>query len=185
MYKGLIAIISLLLGCSLIASCAATPDFDSQLNPIVKPYLFSIAQWESRVIPYEVNKWISGRNEKIDDKVSVVTEYFSLVERINALKSDGRHDNSASLEAELSRLQEQKAALEDVVERIIAEQIEETLAELYIFHPVDNYIGLKVNFPPVNFELEKPPHLLVISPRHKIESMREITLRPDISLEEI
>jgi predicted nucleic acid-binding Zn-ribbon protein len=158
----------------------------------VKPYLFSIARWELRAIPDELNQWIFGREEKIDDEIGVVTEYFSATKRINTLKSeieaantgDGESD-LASLEAELNRLQERKMALEDTVERIIEKQITETLAQQGIFNPIDKYIRLKVNFPPVNFELEKPPHLLVISPRDRIESMREITLRQNISLEEI
>ncbi|GAI31284.1 unnamed protein product, partial [marine sediment metagenome] len=158
----------------------------------MKPYLFSIARWELRAIPDELNQWIFGRQEKIDDEIRVVTEYFSATKRINTLKSEIEAANTgngesdlASLEAELSRLQERKMALEDTVERIIEKQITETLAQQGIFNPIDKYIRLKVNFPPVNFELEKPPHLLVISPRDRIESMREITLRQNISLEEI
>lgn len=134
----------------------------------MKPYLFSIAQWESRAIPHELNKWICGRNEKINDRIGMVTEYFSLVERMNALRSEIEAINagsglgdSASLEAELNSLEAQRTALADAVETIIEEQIKETLDEQGIFHPVDNYIGLKVNFPPVNFKLEKPPYLLV------------------------
>ena len=192
MYKGLIATLGVLLVCWLGGGCAPTPDFDSQLSSIVEPYRFSIAQWEFRAIPQEVNKWICGRNEKINDKIGMVTEYFSLVERMNALRSEMEAINAgsglgdlASLEAELDSLEAQRVALADAVERIIEEQIKETLAEQGIFHPVDKYIGLKVNFPPVNFKLEKPPYLLVISPRDRIESMREITLRQNISLEEI
>ncbi|GAH25508.1 unnamed protein product, partial [marine sediment metagenome] len=71
------------------------------------------------------------------------------------------------------------------VERIIASQIKEVLAEQGIFNPVDEHIKLKVNFPPLNFKLEKLPHLLVISPRDRIESMREIALQQNLSLEEM
>ena len=70
------------------------------------------------------------------------------------------------------------------VERIIARQIKEALAQEGIFNPTDNYIRLKVSFPPLYFKLEEPPHLLVISPRDRIESIREITLQPNLSLEE-
>ena len=70
-------------------------------------------------------------------------------------------------------------------ERIIARQIEEVLSEEGIFNPMDKYIRLKVHFPPLDFNLEPPPHLLVISPRDRIESMREILLQPNLSLEEI
>jgi len=187
-----IAMISLLLVCFLGVGCAPAPDFDSSLKSIVKPYRFSIVKWESRAIPQEVNRLVFGRHEKVDDEVRVVTEYFSLTEQINALNSEieainrgDAHGDLASLQAKLNELQEQKTALEDTVVRIIVGQIKETLAQQGIFNPFDKYIGLKVNFPPLNFRLEKPPHLLVISPRDRIESMREITLQQGISLEEI
>jgi len=70
------------------------------------------------------------------------------------------------------------------VERIIASQITETLAQEGIFNPMDKYIRLRVSFPPLYFKLEEPPKLLVVSPRDRIESIREILLQPDISLKE-
>jgi len=147
-----------------------------------------MVKWESRTIPHQVKQWIFGRHEKVDDEVQTVAEYFSLVERIKALKSGieainaGRGQGDlASLETELNMVGEQKTALEGTVERIIAGQIKEILAQHGIFNP----IGLKVHFPPLNFKLERPPHLLVISPRDRIESMREITLKQDIGLEQI
>ncbi len=179
----------LLLLCLLSGSCAPSQSFDAHLKSIVKPYLFSIAMWELRAIPDELNQWIFGRQEKVDDEVRVVKEYFSSIERIKTLKSEikaantGNGENDlASLEAELNRLQERKMALEGTVERIIEKQIRDTLTQQGIFNPI---IELKVNFPPVNFKLEKPPYLLVISPRDRIESMREITLMPNLILEEI
>jgi len=179
----------LLLVCLLSGSCAPSRDFDAHLNSIVKPYLFSIAGWESRAIPHELNQWIFGRQEKIDDEIGVVTEYFSSTERIKTLKSEiesadtGNEENDlALLEAELYRLQERKTALAGVVERIIEKQIRDTLTQQDIFNPI---IELKVNFPPVNFKLEKTPYLLAISPRDRIETMREITLKPSLILEEI
>ncbi len=114
----------------------------------------------------------------------MVTEYFSATKRINTLKSEIEAANTgevesdlASLEAELNRLQEPKMALEDTVGRIIEKQITETLTQHGIFNPIDKYIRLKVNFPPVYFKLEKPPHLLLVSPRDRIENIRTITLR--------
>ncbi len=180
---------NLLLLCLLGGSCAPSRGFDVHLNPIVKPYLFSIVGWESGAIPHELNQWIFARHEKIDDEIRVVTEYFSYTERIKRLKSEievasigNREGDLASLEAELNRLQERKIALAGRVERIIEKQIRDTLTQQGIFNPV---IELRVSFPPVNFKLEKPPCLLVISPRDRIESMREITLKPSLILEEI
>jgi len=158
----------------------------------VEPYRFSIVKWEAKVVFDELNQWIFSGNEKIDDEVHLVADYFSLVERIKtimleieAINSSNGQGNLTSLEAEFNRLQEQKAALQDTVERIIERQIRETLAQQGIFNPIDEYIKLEIGFPPVNFKLDKPPYLLVISPRDRIESMREITLLPSLGLEEI
>ena len=188
----LVACMSLLLVCLFGGSCSPTQDFDNRLKSIVEPYRFSIVKWEAKVIFDEANQLILGTNDKTDDEVHLVTDYFSLVERIDILKSEIGVINSGSgqgdltsLEAELNRLQEQKAALRETVERIIERQVRETLAQQGILNPIDEYIRLEVGFPPVNFKLEKPPYLLVVSPRDRIESVREIALLPNLSLEEI
>jgi len=166
----------------LLVGCVPARNFDTSLGSIVKSYRFSILKWESATILHELNQWIFGKHKKIDNEVQIVTEYFDTVARIKSLRSEG---DQASLRAELNRLQERKIALEDAVERIIARQIKESLGQQGIFNPIDKYIRLKVSFPPLNFKLEKPPHLLVISPRDRIETTRKIVLRQNLSLEEI
>lgn len=185
----LILIVSLLMVGLFISGCGATRNFDECLNSIVKPYGFSILTWESRVIPGEIAQWVHGWLENIDDEADIVTEYFSTVEQLKALKREIQGVNSgtkqgdlALLETELTMLKERKLGLENTVERIIEKQIKETLTEERIFNPITS---LKINFPPLNFKLERPPHLLVISPRDRIESIREIILKQDISIEEM
>ncbi len=189
----LITIVSgFLLVCWLGDSCTSNQDFDARLSSIVKPYRFSIAKWESVAIPHEMNQWIFNGYQKNGDGIGVVTEYFSFITRIKTLKSEiqsinagNRQGDSASLESELSRLQEQRKTLENTVEKTIERQIRETLVQQGIYNPIDKYVKLKVGFPPVNFTLEEPPYLLVISPKERIESMREILLQPNLSPEEI
>ena len=178
----LVVAVSLPLVCLLLVGCVPARNFDTSLGSIVKSYRFSILKWESATILHELNQWIFGKHKKIDNEVQIVTEYFTTVARIKSLRSEG---DQASLRAELNRLQERKIALEDTVERIIARQIKESLGQQGIFNPIDKYIRLKVSFPPLNFKLEKPPHLLVISPRDRIETTRKIVLRQNLSLEEI
>ena len=180
----------LLLVCLLGGSCAPGKDFDSCLSSIVKPYRFNIVSWEfETLLGGEKQSTLAG---EVEDELGQVRKYFSLVERINSLKSemeaieyDDRQGDLASLEAELNILEGQKAALEEVVRRTITRQIKETLAQQGIFNPLDKHIGLEVGFPPLDFRLEQPPYLLVVSPRYRIESTREIALQPSISLEEI
>jgi hypothetical protein len=149
-------------------------------------------KWELEAIPCAVGQRLFGNHEEIDDQTDTVIDYFSLVEQIKSLKweidainAGNEQGDLASLEAELNSLQEQRTALTDKVERIIASQIKEVLAEQGIFHPMDKYIKLKFNFPPLNFRLEKLPYLLVISPRDRIESTREIPLQQNLSPEEM
>jgi hypothetical protein len=168
-------------------SCAPAPDFDSSLKSIVKPYQFSIARWELKALPEEL---FAGSGITADDEASVVVEYFSLVVQIKSLEAEiaainagYKTSDSASLEAELYRLKAQKTALTNEVGKIIAKQIREVLAEQGIYNPLDNSIKLKAGFPPLLFELEPPPHLLVVSPRDRIESMREIHLQQELTVE--
>ena len=180
---------SFLLVFILGSSCIAEEDFDTQLQTIVQPYLFSIARWESRTIPQEVKQWLFQVEERVDGEISVVTEYFAATMRIKTLGAEiaatsagNSRNDPALLEAELQELQAQKIILQDTVERIIEKQVRDTLTRQSIFNPI---IALRVSFPPVNFKLEKPPYLLVISPRERIESMREITLKTSLIPEEM
>ncbi len=185
-------VISLLSLCLFSGSCSPARGFDYQLGPIVKPYRFSIVKWEFKTIPSEAKQWLFGKHGKNDDQTDMVAEYFLLVKRIKSLESeittinaDNEQGDLASIEAEVNRLQEQRMVLAGKVERIITKQIKEALAQEGIFNPMDKYIRSKVGFPPLDFRFENPPHLLVISPRDRIESMREITLQQNLSLEEM
>jgi len=111
----LIVTMSVLLVCLLTAGCTAVQDFDSRLRSILKPYGFSIVKWEFRTIPYEVKGLVFDRHKKIDSQD--VIEYFASVEQLKTLRSEieainsgTKQGDSASLEAELNRLQEQTMA---------------------------------------------------------------------------
>ena len=182
--------ISLLLLFLLSGSCSSVPDFDDKLDSIVHPHRFSVVRWEVWAISDEVRQWLC-REQADYSQTETVIEYFSLVEQIKDLEKEiatvsagEKQSDLARLEDELDSLQEQRTALIGRVENIIASQIKEVLDEQDIFHPLDEYVKLEVNFPPVNFKLGQLPYLLVISPRDRIESIREIALRPDLTLEE-
>ncbi|MFC2014594.1 hypothetical protein ACFLUP_01210 [Chloroflexota bacterium] len=129
--------------------CVSGQDFDARLNQIAEPHLFSIAGWEFNAARQEIGQWLSGSEEElIENEIRVVTEYFDSVER--------------------------KPVLALVVEKIIEKQVQDTLTQQGIFNPITQE---DFNFPPVNFRLEELPLLLVISPRNRIESTREIVLK--------
>jgi hypothetical protein len=176
------SILVLLLAC-LLGGCA-TSEFDDNFNDIVKPYRFNFVGWELGAFAHETRQWLGGEETEIPSRT--VREYFSLVEQIRALEREiaSETGDTAEFEAELNELEEQRLALVGSVEEIIADQIREVLNEQCIYNPWDESIGLKLTFPPVNFVMGKLPYLLVVSPRDHIESIREIALRGDLTLEE-
>lgn len=140
----------------------------------------------------EAGKAIRSNTAKVDDEAGTVAGYFSTVGEIKKLRSDisainsgGRQGDIAVLEAELDELQRRNTGLAGTVERILEKQVREVFSRQGVFNPLYKYLRLKVPFPPLNFRLESPPYLLVVSPREKIESMREITLQQNIGLEEM
>ena len=182
--------LSLLISTLLVASCAfSTGDFDRQLRSIVEPYSFSLLKWEITTLADELKQVFMPGEKVSGDEAQIVGEYFSLVGQIQVLEleidvarpADGAY--LASLQRQLEGLQQRRAALEDTAEEILEKQIEEVLIEEGIVNPLDKYLTLKFVFPPVNFEFEKPPHLLVISPRDRIELVRRILLIQNLSLD--
>ena len=166
--------------CLFSAGCVSAGDFDYRLDSIVKPYSFSIMGWELENISGAIGQ--SGRDGEagVTGGPEQVRQYFSLVEQIKTLEAEieavtdsGEEGELVALEAELGGLKRQKVALRGVVEAVLAGQIREALSGQGIS-----------KFPPLNFRLDKPPRLLVVSPRDRIESIREICLRQELSLEE-
>lgn len=183
--------LSLILLLGLIGtSCISGRDFNKRLSSIVKPYLFSRVSWELKTILGIVKQ--ETTNPKIEDEIKLVTDYFSIIEQIRKLKSEiaaikngSKSGDSVSLNEELIRLQQQRADSENIVEDILERQLSKTLTEQGVFNPFEKFFRLKFSFPPLDFKLEKPPHLLIISPRERIESVREITLRQGMNVAEM
>ncbi len=181
-FLGLISI--LLFG----VSCTSGQNSSDRLSTIVEPYRFNLAGWEFQ------NLFSGAGNSAVaivDDESGLVLRYFSVAQQVNNLKSQveaprtGDGNSIVPLKAELATLQEQGAVLKGEVENILRRQITEVLREEGIFHPLDKYIKLQINFPPLHFKLETPPNVLIISPRDRIERIDSILLKQDTSLEEM
>ncbi len=177
----------LLFGGLFGGGCTPDRSFSKRLNAITKPYRFNFINWEFYAL-----KAVLDRKEATDDDVTKVSQYFDAVKRINhlkaeiaAIKAGNRPGELAPLEAELARLQQQAGSLESTVEVTLERQIRDTLAEQGIFNPIDKYLRLRLIFPPPSFLIDDPPHMLVVSPRDRIDIIREIMLRQDLSVEEM
>src|SRR3972149_4462176 len=167
-------VFAIVLLISLIAgSTPGRSDFDSRLGPIIKPHVFSIAGWEFQTVTREgLPSFFRGETDSGD--ISPVLEYFASTEQARALEyrldaaRAGQAGDAAALAGELEQLLERQRSLESTGERVLEKQIRDTAAEQGIYNPM---VDLRVSFPPVDFKLTRPPHLLVVSPRDRVEAM--------------
>lgn len=151
------AFIGLTLLAILLCTGCARSSSERGIGAITRPFEFDQTEWETRTLAGKL--WESmkpARDNRIND-TEAVKAYF-------------RADAS------------ERKALEDRVERILAKQIRWALIEEGFYNPLDSFLPLGIVFPPVNFEFESPPALLVVSPREEIRLIHRRTLDPDLSL---
>ncbi|MBT4512115.1 MAG: hypothetical protein HOC20_07910 [Chloroflexi bacterium] len=163
-----LAIITLIIGGLLATSCTSSSDDNSQdsIDSITKPYEFSVPQWEFDTVIDGLWESLKPATKADIDDIETVNEYF------DAISPQSNVGDS------------QKAELEDETERILAKQIRQALINEGIMNPLDTFLPLKIVLPPVNFEFESPPSLLILSPRDEIRLLRRTTLEADLSTQQ-
>jgi hypothetical protein len=65
---------------------------------------------------------------------------------------------------------------------LLEARVREAFASQGIYNPVDRFFTLKFSFPPVSIYLGQLPRLLIVSPRDRIENIREAILVPDMTV---
>ncbi len=180
-----IAVVVLLLALLFSTGCGTNHDFNHQVNTVVKPYRFSMVGWEFKTYFERTKQLFTKREKTTQTESEVINEYISLGNSIRDLKAQINATNQAELQSQINNLQKQQDNLTSIVEKIIKSQTRQVLSELGIYQPWYKHVKLKVTFPPPDFKLEALPHQLVISPRNKIETMKDIFLVKGLSLEEM
>jgi len=166
-------------------SCSSSHDFEHQVNVDVKSYRFSIAGWEFNTFFQRIKQVFSHHDNNLQSDIEITNEYISLGNQIQDLKNKTNAGNQADIQFQINGLQQQQNNLAGAVENIIERQTKQVLSDMGIYQPWYKHIKLKFTFPAPDFKLEAAPHLLVISPRDKIETTKTILLSPDLSLAEM
>jgi hypothetical protein len=169
----------------LSVSCSSSHDFTHQLNAIVKPYRFSVSGWEFNTYFTRAKQLFTKKVINTQSDTEITNEYESLRDQINALKGQINDSNQAALELQIDNLRKQQNDISGLVENIIKRQTSEVLQEMGIYQPGYKYDKLKFVFPPPDFKLETPPHLLIISPIDKIERTEDYLLVENMSTSEM
>ncbi len=163
----------------------------SPTQQLAAPYLHSITQWELQNLP---DKWVHRikayflRQQRSDeDNITLVREYFDLVNASNTLDTDiraMRSDGSSQQKISNKNLQRDqltstRLAIRDEVEEILESQIDSIITKHGLLSWGPKFIGLK--FPPVDIRLGHSPRLLITSPRDRIEMIDSILIDHEIS----
>ena len=154
---------------------------------IAEPYIFSIPHWEAQHLFdkrwHEIKQDCKDSKAVAEEQIRLVEDYFLLGQQIGELESEMDKDSTSGGAAELERLKMQRAEIEDMVEAIMEGQISQTLAEEGFSSSISS--EARFIFPPLDFEFDALPYILIVSPIDRIELIDSFLLKPELTLEEI
>jgi hypothetical protein len=182
----LLLLLALTLSALTLAACAPDGALDGAIRRATRGQRFSIAAWEVEQLlgprppetPFAlpdtalVELYLQAvaelrSAERLLERAVAAGESVDQVQRLTQAR-DIRADNLAQLRPH--------------AQRILARQVRAAYRAEGIYNPA----GLtQVSFPPLAFTLEPLPHLLIVSPRDRIESLRTVLLDPHLTVEEV
>jgi hypothetical protein len=196
----------LALGLALTLALVGGGDFrPTAIDLLIAPYTYSFVDWELSHLPDKwlskarsVLTWDSGPDRGV--RITRAQEFFalglelrrlaqqtqfSLSNKPNSRPKDLRSSPSGrgsgltlgserSLEQQIERIKERRRGLAAEVEETIEAEVTDVLASVGLTHPW----GV---FPPVDAVFSTSPHVLVLSPRDRIDPQRTVLLNPGLS----
>jgi hypothetical protein len=185
-----LTIIILLMPLLLERSIASPSDPFERVHSLTRSIEFDYASWTINAIGVKLGQFALGAEAYLPEKErsSTVLESLTLLQQISELKvriNDVYSDpniadpegESWELRQEFNGLQEQQSELQPLVEEIIQQQVSEIASESGL-----SLVGQVI--PPVLYHSTPPPDALIISPRDVIRQDEDISISPDISIDQ-
>jgi hypothetical protein len=151
------------------------------LESTAERHSFSIFSWEVRHFPekwlYKAGDFLRGHDHGDDE--GALKRYFALTAEMSQLQQDD--PNSTDLAAR----EEERAEMENTVEDTIEGRVTSILEGQGLAMEPPLFTDMDIVFPPVDFEFDQPPRVLVTSPRDRIQLTHDYLLRPGISPDQI
>jgi len=147
------------------------------------PFDYDLVGWEWRHL---ANRWLYKIGHLFDDGPSVeeqnemVRRYFALADEVASLERD-RAAGRLSDEAALDEKRREQQGLENKVEDILERRLTSVLKDEGLTTSLPLFSSVRFVFPPVDFEFDRPPTVLAISPRDEIRLEQAILLRSGLS----
>lgn len=190
MLRPLIAIAGLLLLFGAAASAFLWLSNGGPSDPTSRaaaPFGYDLAGWEWRHL---ANRWLYKIGHLFDDGPSVeeenevVRRYFALASEVASLERD-RAAGRLTDETALDEKRREQQSLENKVEDILEGRLTRILEDEGLTTSLPLFSSVRFVFPPVDFEFDRPPAVLAISPRDEIRLEQAILLRSGLSARDV
>jgi len=186
-----LTIILLMMAMMLGASIVSPSDSLERVRAFTRSIEFDYVSWTLDAFGIKLGQIALDTAEYLPekDRSSTVLEALDLINQINQVESklndiyadpniSDPATSSVDLRRQLRDLQEQRAQLEPLAEAVLQDQVNEIASEA----------GLTFGgqaFPPVLYHTTPPPDALIISPRNVIRQDQDISISPDISVDQM
>ncbi len=190
MLRPFIAIAGLLLIFGSAAGALLWARASGPSDPIARaaaPFAYDLVGWEWRHLPnhwlYKIGHLFSS-GPSIEEENDTLRRYFALAGDVASLQRDqiaGRPVDEATLEDE----RRQQLELANKVEAILEGRLSQVLEDQGLTTSLPLFSSMRFVFPPVDFEFDRPPAVLVISPRNVIRLQEAILLRGGLSDQDV
>ena len=111
--------------------------------------------------------------------------YFALADEVASLERDEIAGNTTA-QVSLAEKRREQQRLENKVESILEERLTRVLEEQGLTTSLPVFSSVRFVFPPADFEFDRPPAALAVSPREEIRlEEREILLRSGLSDQDV
>jgi hypothetical protein len=144
-------------------------------------YEYHLWRWQADTLLGNVFARIGiGPDPDQTEGETAVRAYFKLTSQIRAaLEADP--PNLALADT----LTSERSAYENDVERYVEGQVDEAVTAEGLQRKLPLFNGVKITWPPVDFEMTSPPQLLVRSPRNAIKRAGDTLLKSGLSLRDV
>jgi hypothetical protein len=192
-FKGAFWLTILLLMMAIFLGASSVPLSDplERVRALTRPIEFDYVTWTLDALGIKLGQIALGSANYLprNDRSATVLEYLDLIRQINEHESRladiyadpniaDPQNASEQLRGEISELKAQRADLEPLAEAILQEQVSQVAAQ--------NKLSLGgQTIPPILYHTTPPPDALIISPRDVIRQDQDISISPDISVDQM
>ena len=181
LYLGLLAVLAVAAAGSGVLLFRDLSSGDP-IDAVANRNAYDVLGWELRHLP---EKWLYKLATVFDGDRSPAEE-DALLRRYFELTSDVRSQEREGADADgLSEARRERGAIENDVEEILESRISDLLRDQGLVMEPPLFSDIDLFFPPLDFELDRPPKVLAVSPRDRIDLDRSYLLAPGLEPEAV